>query len=122
LSFHQSIGTKTRTNAATSRTNSLKRHRALMTMGTLSVAQAGIGRIGVIRAAIFTASHAAFFPTFWGSTIAVGLLLWLLKLAMTRRIDRYFSAALGLFIASGLLSSYVSTTGWWLHAAHWMTR
>ncbi|HXE08241.1 MAG TPA: hypothetical protein VN612_10115 [Acidobacteriaceae bacterium] len=97
-------------------------HRALMTMGTLSVAQAGIGRIGVIRVAIFNASHAAFFPTFWGSTIAVGLLLWLLKLAMTRRVDRYFTTAFGLFIASGLLSSYVSTTGRWLHAAHWMTR
>ena len=97
-------------------------HRALMTMGTLSVAQAGIGRIGVVRVAIFNASHAAPFPTFWGSTIAVGLLLWLLKLAMTRRVDRYFTAAFGLFIASGLLSSYVSTTAWWLHAAHWMTR
>ena len=97
-------------------------HRALLTMGTLSVAEAGIGRIGVIRVAIFNASHAAFFPTFWGSTVAFGLLLWLLKLAMTRRVDRYFTAAFGLFIASGLVSSYVSTTAWWLHAARWMTR
>ncbi len=97
-------------------------HRALMTMGTLSVAQAGIGRIGIIRGAFFQASHAAFFPTFWGPTVAVAVALWLVKIAVTRRFDRYFTAAVGLFAASGLVSSYVSTTAWWLHLARAMTR
>lgn len=97
-------------------------HRALMMMGTLSVAQAGIGRIGSIRDAFYQASHAAFFPTFWGSTVVAALVFWLLKLAMTRRFDRHFVTALSLFVASGLLSSYVSTTAWWLQFARTITR
>ena len=57
-------------------------HRALMMIGALSVAQAGIGRIGSIRDAFYQASHAAFFPTFWGSTVVAAVLLCLLKLAI----------------------------------------
>ncbi|HLI30927.1 MAG TPA: hypothetical protein VKV79_07520 [Terriglobia bacterium] len=38
-------------------------HRALMMMGTQSVAEAGVGRIGTIRNAFYQASHAATFPT-----------------------------------------------------------
>jgi hypothetical protein len=97
-------------------------HRALMMMGTLSVAQTGIGRIGSIRNAFYQASHAAFFPTFWGSTVAAVLLLWLLKLAMTHRLDRHFATAFSLFVTSGLLSSYVATTTWWLQFARTITR
>ena len=97
-------------------------HRPFMMMGTLSAAEAGIGRIGPIRNAFYEASHAAFFPTFWGSTVVVVLLLWLVKLAMTRRLDRYFSTALALFVASGVLSSYASTTSCWIQLAHRMTR
>lgn len=97
-------------------------HRALMMMGTLSVAQAGIGRIGFIRDAFNQATHAAFFPTFWGSTVAVALLLWLVKIAMTRRLDRHFAIAIALFVTSGLLSSYVSITAWWLQLAQRITR
>lgn len=97
-------------------------HRALMTIGTLSVAQAGIGRIGSIRNAFLQSSHAAFFPTFWGSTVIAALLLWFVKLAMTRRHDRYFSISVAIFVASGLLSSYVSTRVWWLRVAHLLTR
>ena len=97
-------------------------HRALMTIGTLSAAQAGIGRIGSIRNAFFQTSHAAFFATFWGPTVTAAFLLWLVKLAMTRRIDRYFSTALALFVASGLVSRYVSITTWWLRLAQYITR
>jgi hypothetical protein len=97
-------------------------HRALMMMGTLSVAQTGIGRIGSIRNAFYQASHAAFFPTFWGSTVVAALVLWLLKLVMTRRLDRQFAIALSLFVTSGLLSSYVSTTSWWTQFARMITR
>ncbi len=97
-------------------------HRALMMMGTLSVAQAGIGRIGSIREAFYQASHAAFPPTFRGSTVVAALVLWLLKLAMTRRLDRHFATALSLFVTSGLLSSYVATTTWWPQFAHTITR
>jgi hypothetical protein len=97
-------------------------HRALMMMGTLSVAEAGIGRIGSIRNAFFQGSHAAFFPTFWGSTVVLALVLWVVKLAMTRRLDRHFSTALAFFVSSGLLSSYVSTTTWWLQLAQRITR
>lgn len=97
-------------------------HRALMTIGTLSVAQAGIGRIGSVREMFFEGSHAAFFPTFWGSTVTAALILWLVKLAMTRRHDRYFSIALVLFVSSGLLSSFVATAVWWVQLAHYITR
>jgi hypothetical protein len=96
-------------------------HRPFMMMGTLSAAEAGIGRIGSIRNIFYQASNAAFFPTFWGSTVAVVLVLWLVKLAMTRRSDRHFATALALFVASGLLSSYVSTTAWWIQIAHRIT-
>jgi hypothetical protein len=48
-----------------------QRHQALMMMGRLSAAQAGIGRIGPMRNLFFRASHAAFFPTFWGATVMV---------------------------------------------------
>jgi hypothetical protein len=41
----------------------------------------------------------------------VVLLLWLVKLAMTRRMDRSFDIAVALFIASGLLSSYAVYDG-----------
>lgn len=97
-------------------------HRALMMIGTLSVAQAGIGRISLIRNGFYQATHAAFFPTFWGSTIAVLLLLWLVKLLMTRRFDRYFATATALFITSGLVSTYISTCQWWLQFARDITR
>jgi len=83
-----------------------QRHRALMMMGTLSAAQAGIGRIGLMRNLFFRAS----------------LVLWLVKLAMTRRLDHSFDIAVALFIASGLLSSYVSTTAWWIQLAHRITQ
>ena len=97
-------------------------HRAFMTIGTLAVAEAGIGRIGFIRTAFMQATHAAYFPTFWGSTIAVAVVLWFLKLAVTRRFDRHFSIAVVLFIASGLLSGFVSSTHWWLQFAQYATR
>jgi hypothetical protein len=97
-------------------------HRALMTMGTLSVAQAGIGRIGSIRSVFYQGSHAAFFPTFWGSTVVAALVLLLIKLVMTYRWDRHFATAFALFITSGLLSSYVSATTWWIQLAHRITR
>ena len=97
-------------------------HRALMMMGTLSVAQTGIGRIGSIRNAFDQGSHAAYFPTFWGPTVVALLVLWLLKLIMTRRWDRHFVAAVVLFITSGLLSSYISATAWWIQLAHRITR
>ncbi len=96
-------------------------HRALMTIGTLAVAQAGIGRIALFRNAFSHATHAAFFPTFWGSTVVFILLLWLLKLGLTRRLDRYFTAAVALFIASGLLSSYIAITVWWPQLARYLT-
>jgi hypothetical protein len=97
-------------------------HRPLMLMGTLSVAEAGIGRIGSIRNAFYQATDASFFPTFWGSTVSVALLLWLIKTAMTRRRDSKFAIAIAGFVTSGLLSSYVSTTDWWLQLAHFLTR
>lgn len=97
-------------------------HRPLMTIGTLSAAQAGIGRIAVIRNAFSHVSHAAFFPTFWGPTVVVVLLLCVLKLAMTRRFDRPFAICVALFVTSGLLSSYVSTTARWIHTAQAITR
>jgi hypothetical protein len=97
-------------------------HRPFMLMGTLSVAQAGIGRISSVRNAFSQATDASFFPTFWGSTVAIALFLWLIKIAMTRRLDRNVSIATALFIASGLLSSYVSMTSWWLRLAHYLTR
>lgn len=97
-------------------------HRASMMIGTLSVAQAGIGRIGSLRNAFYEASHAAFFPTFWGSAVAVVLVLWLLKLVMTRRFDRYFATMVGLFVASGLLSSYIAGTDLWIQLAQRITR
>jgi hypothetical protein len=97
-------------------------HRPLMLMGTLSVAQAGIGRISSIRNAFAQATHASFFSTFWGSTVAVALLLWLIKLAMTRRLDRNVAIAIAIFVTSGLLSSYISMTSWWLRLAHYLTR
>jgi hypothetical protein len=93
-----------------------------MLMGTLSVAEAGIGRIGSIRNAFYQATDASFFPTFWGSTVSVALLLWLIKTAMTRRRDSKFAIAIAGFVTSGLLSSYVSTTDWWLQLAHFLTR
>jgi len=96
-------------------------HRALMTIGTLSVAQAGIGRIGALRNAFAHASHNAFFPTFWGTTVLLALLLWLVQLTITRRVDRQFAAAIALFVTSGLLSSYVAMTTWWLQVAQRMT-
>jgi NO-binding membrane sensor protein with MHYT domain len=57
-------------------------------------------------------------PTFWGATVTVVLVLWLVKLAMTRRLDRSFDIVVALFIASGLVSSYISTTAWWIQLAH----
>ena len=97
-------------------------HRALMMTATLSVAEAGVGRIALIRNAFSQATHQSFFTTFWGSTVSVALLLCLLKFAMTRRFDRYFAIAIALFITSGLMSSYVSTTAWWLKVALYITR
>ncbi|HET7103310.1 MAG TPA: hypothetical protein VFI20_04425 [Terracidiphilus sp.] len=96
-------------------------HRALMMFGTLSAAQAGIGRIAPIRDAFFQATHAAYFPTFWGPTVVVVVLLWVIKLLMTRRFDRYFTAAAAVFVCSGLLSSHLAMTGWWSRLAQYIT-
>jgi hypothetical protein len=49
------------------------------------------------------------------------LLLWIIKLDTTRRRDHHFATALALFVTSGLLSSYVSTTTWWLELARRIT-
>ena len=45
-----------------------------------------------------------------------------MQLAITRRIDRQFTTAITLFITSGLLSSSVAMTAWWLQLAQRITQ
>src|SRR5258708_25004746 len=98
-----------------------QRHRALMMMGTLSAAQAGIGRIGPMRKLFFRASHAAFFPTFWGATVTVVLVLWLGHLGLGGPLERSFGIVVAPFIAFGLESSHAAIAAWGVQLWHGAT-
>jgi uncharacterized membrane protein SirB2 len=92
-------------------------HRPLMMLGTLSAVGAGIARIPAIRQSFFQASHGSLFGTNWGPVILAAVLFGLLKLAVTRRWDRYYAIAFSILALVMTAFAYASTTGWWYQAA-----
>lgn len=90
----------------------------MMMMATLSAASAGIARIAAIRQTSFQIDHGSLFVTFWVAPIIAAVLLGLLKLALTRRWDRNYAAALFTMVFVAAAGTYISTTGWWFRLAH----
>jgi uncharacterized membrane protein SirB2 len=92
-------------------------HRPMMMLGTLSAAGAGIARIREIRQPFFQASHGSLFGTNWAPVIVAAVLFGLLKLAVTRRWDRYYAMAFSILALVVAAFAYASTTGWWYQLA-----
>lgn len=92
-------------------------HRPMMMLGTLSAVSAGIARIREIRQPLFQATHGSLFGTLWMPTITAAILIGLLKLAVTRRWDRYYAMAFSIMVVVVAAFAYASTTSWWYHLA-----
>jgi hypothetical protein len=97
-------------------------HRPMMLLGTLFAVSAGIARIGAIRQPFFQASHGSLFTTYWMPPIIAAVLVGLLKLALTRRWDRYYATGLAIMVFIAAAGAYISTTGWWLQLAYLVRR
>jgi hypothetical protein len=95
-------------------------HRPMMLLGTLSAVGAGIARIPQITGPLAGLSHASIYWMFWFPIIATGAILFVLKLAMTRRWDRYY--AMGWVLLTAMLSAgnAISYTAWWQHLASYV--
>ncbi len=92
-------------------------HRPMMMLGTLSAVGAAIARIGAIRQPFFHASHGSLFGTNWAPVIVAAVLFGLLKLAVTRRWDRYYAIAFSIMALLVIAFAYASTTTWWYQLA-----
>jgi hypothetical protein len=92
-------------------------HRPMMMLGTLFAVGAGIDRIRPIRQPFFQASLGSLFTTHWMPVIIAAALLGLLKLALTRRWDRYYATGLAIMVLVSAAGAYVSTMGWWFQLA-----
>lgn len=92
-------------------------HRPMMMLGTLSAVDAGIARIHAVRLLLFQASHGSLFGTLWVPTIIAAFLFGLLKLAVTRRWDRYYAMGFWVMVLVVAAFAYVSTTNWWFQLA-----
>lgn len=88
-------------------------HRPLMLLGTLFAASAGIDRIQTFTHPFDVIGHGSLGVSIWGPALAAALLLWPLKLAMTRRWDRYYAAGFAALATVSMLSALVSATMWW---------
>ena len=92
-------------------------HRPMMMLGTLSAVGAGIARIPAIRQSFFQASNGSLFGTLWAPVIIAAVLFGLLKLAVTRRWDRYYARAFSIMALLVAAFAYASTTSWWYRLA-----
>jgi len=95
-------------------------HRPMMLLATLFVAgPAGLFRIPFISGPILGAIHTIIAA--WTPMLILGVLLVVLKSAMTRSLDRYFAGGFVGIVLACLLQVFVSSTAWWSHVAAWVT-
>ena len=95
-------------------------HRPLMLLATLFVAgPAGFFRIPVISGPVMGAIHTIL--AVWVPMLFFGVLLLLIKWAMTRSWDQYFAAGLIGIVLTCVLQFLVANSAWWYHIAGWVT-
>jgi len=57
----------------------------------------------------------------WMPMLILGVLLLVLKTAMTRSWDRYFAAGFVGIVLACVVQFFVSNSAWWNHVAGWVT-
>lgn len=95
-------------------------HRPMMFLATLFVAApAGIFRIPAINGPVMGAVHNLLAP--WIPMLVLGVVLLLIKAAITRSWDRYFATGVGAIAVACVLQFFVANSSWWYHVAGWVT-
>jgi hypothetical protein len=95
-------------------------HRPMMLLATLFVAgPAGLFRIPYLSGPIMGAIHSMM--GVWMPMLILGVLLLVLKTAMTRSWDRYFAAGFVGIVLACVVQFFVSNSAWWNHVAGWVT-
>lgn len=97
-------------------------HRPMMMMGTLFTVAAGIARIRALHRPFIQASHGSIFAAEFMPVIAVAILLGLLKLAFTRRWDRYYAVGFSVMVLVSAAFAYFSATSWWFQLTSLLRR
>lgn len=96
-------------------------HRPMMFMAVLATMSAPIARIPWLSAMYEGTVWAHIFgPYFW--TLALGLILFVIKTALTRSFDRYYAIGFAALIVNNWFTWFIAPTDAWLSIANVLTR
>jgi len=88
-------------------------HRPMMLMASLVILTGATGRVPLINT-IFGLHH---WVALFGPVIALGALLFLVRLALTRTVDREFAAGFASLVVATVLAAGVAETSAWVNLA-----
>ncbi|HEY1803203.1 MAG TPA: hypothetical protein VGG45_01865 [Terracidiphilus sp.] len=85
-------------------------HRPMMLMACLAIVSGATARIALVNS-IFGFHH---WVAIFGPVVVLGVLLLLLRAAMTRRFEREFALGLAVMVAVTMIAGRLATTGTWV--------
>lgn len=85
-------------------------HRPMMLLACLTILSGATARIPFVNS-IFGYHH---WVALFGPVVALGVLLWLARMAMTRSIDRELALGLAVLIVASALATRLSMTNLWV--------
>jgi len=88
-------------------------HRPMMLMASLVILTGATGRVPLINS-IFGMHH---WMGIFGPVIALGALLFVVRLALTRTVDREFATAFGVLVVATVLAAGMAETSVWVNLA-----
>ena len=96
-------------------------HRSMMFMAVLAMMGAAIARIGFLNSLYQgTILETIFGPTLM--TIVIGLVLFIIKSALTRSFDRYYATGFAAFTVIFVFAWTIAPTNAWLNVANALTK
>jgi hypothetical protein len=88
-------------------------HRSMMLMASLSILPGATGRNASLLATFGTTGWMGLF----GATFCIGVLLFLVRWAMTRRFDPWFATGIAILTATFTISMHLALTSAWARMA-----
>ena len=88
-------------------------HRTMMLMASLAILSGATGRIPLVNATFGFHTWMALF----GPPVALGALLLLVRLAMTRTVDREFAAGYAALVVVTIVAARLAVTNMWINLA-----
>lgn len=88
-------------------------HRPMMLMASLSILSGALSRISLVNSAFGVHTWMGLF----GPVVSLGALLLLVRLTITRKVDREFAAGYAAFVVATVLASRLAVTSVWVNWA-----